>query len=468
MPTSDSEPSTQHRSPLAGLLEELQFGLFRLDAAGRVTEWNDAATRITGHRAAELIGRSCELLDGSSAHGGASCFGAVVRWLAAASTPGLTFAGALQGRSGRAVPVEGAVRLERADDGRVLGATGAIRSTAAARPPVASGDGVPGIVGDSAAMREVARRIRLAAQSDVTTLVRGESGTGKELVARALHELSARRNGPFVAVNIAALPENMLEAELFGHEKGAFTGAVRDRPGLLEAAHGGTLFLDEVAELQPQFQVKLLRALQEREVRRVGGDRPLRFDARLVTATNRDLDAMLRDGRLREDFYYRIKVYEIVVPALRDRLDDLPELVDWFVHRQNQRTGRRLTGVSPAALRALLQHHWPGNVRELQNAVEHAFVMAQGARIELSDLPEHARHDEAPTVRDAHRTAARVGNGDPRFSPAEQRERAQVLAELDAHDWNRVETALALGYSRVTLWKKMRKYGIDEGVFRRR
>ncbi|MEZ6035872.1 MAG: sigma 54-interacting transcriptional regulator [Planctomycetota bacterium] len=455
MSSPSRTPASTPQQPLGELLEDLQFGLFRLDAAGCISEWSPAATRITGHRAAEVAGRSCELLEI-----GSSCFGAVVRWLSAAATPSLNFVGALQGRSGRAVPVEGAARLERDADGRVTGALVAFRSTAATLPPPPSGDAIPGLVGDSAAMREVARRVRLAAQSDVTTLIRGESGTGKELVARALHDLSARRSGPFVAVNIAALPDNMLEAELFGHQKGSFTGAVRDRPGLLEAADGGTLFLDEVAELQPQFQVKLLRALQEREVRRVGGDQALHFDARLVTATNRDLDAMLHDGALREDFYYRIKVYEISMPALRDRLEDLPALVDWFVHRQNERSGRKLGGASPAAVRALLQHHWPGNVRELQNAIEHAFVMAQGARIEVQDLPEQPRHDASPSPR--------IAGGDPRFSPAEQRERAQVLAELDAHDWNRVDTAQALGYSRVTLWKKMRKYGIDEGVFRRR
>jgi DNA-binding NtrC family response regulator len=242
------------------------------------------------------------------------------------------------------------------------------------------------VVGQSRAMRTVLEQVRAVADSDASVLLLGESGTGKELVARALHWSSARRTGPVVPVNCAAVPESLLESELFGHEKGAFTGADRKRPGLFAAAHGGTLFLDEVGDLPPATQAKLLRAIQDKAVRPVGGSEDIQLDLRLVTATNRDLVAHVQDGRFREDLYYRLAVIPIRLPALRERPEDTPLLAEHFLRSAAARLGKRLAGFTDEALQWMREHRWPGNVRELENAVERAAVLASGPSVTLADL----------------------------------------------------------------------------------
>jgi PAS domain S-box-containing protein len=299
------------------------------------------------------------------------------------------------------------------------------------------------LVGRSLPMQEVYRRLRLAAQSDVTVLLTGESGTGKELAAAAVHSLSDRRGKAFVAVNCSAIPEPLLESELFGHVKGAFTGAVRDKSGLFQAAEGGTLFLDEVAEMSPSLQVKVLRALQEREVRRVGDERVIKVDARIITATNRDLKILIEQGGLRQDFYYRIAVFPIEMPSLRERRDDIPLLVQHFVSEIAGRKGTPPPKVSPEALRALMEYGWPGNVRELRNAVEHAFVTQAEGMLTPGDLPREIR--SRPTAAAPEPEAV---------------EEQRILDALEKAKGNRSKAARALGMSRVTLWKKMQKMGL--------
>jgi len=300
------------------------------------------------------------------------------------------------------------------------------------------------LVGKSALMHEVFRKLRLAAQSDVTVLLTGESGTGKELAASAIHSLSERKDKPFVAINCAAIPEALLESELFGHVKGAFTGAVRDRNGLFQTADGGTLFLDEVAELPPQLQVKVLRALQEREVRRVGDERVTKVDVRIVAATNRDLKSWIDRGALRQDFYYRLAVFPIHLPALRERRDDLPLLTEHFVAQFARERGKSVTGVSPGALRAILAYDWPGNVRELRNALERAFVTVSGDSVTAADLP--------PEVA--------LKNGAAPVEGSDQALRERILDALSQCRGNRSKAARLLGVSRVTLWKWMRKLAL--------
>lgn len=233
-----------------------------------------------------------------------------------------------------------------------------------------------GIIGNSAPMQEVYKLIRQVAASNATVLLRGESGTGKELVARAIHRNSSRAKGPFVAVSCAALPETLLESELFGHEKNAFTGATSQKQGRFELAHQGTLFLDEIAEISPAVQVKLLRVLQEREFERVGGTKPIKVDVRLIAATNKDLRQLVERKAFREDLYYRLHVIEIYLPPLRDRREDIPLLVEHFLNRFNQQNGRRLKGATPEAMELLMRYDWPGNVRELENTVERAVVLS--------------------------------------------------------------------------------------------
>lgn len=308
-----------------------------------------------------------------------------------------------------------------------------------------------GLIGDGDAIRDVVRRVTLAAKNDVDVLIVGESGTGKELAARALHALSDRAARPFLAINCAAIPETLLESELFGHVKGAFTGADRDKVGLFEAASGGTLFLDEIGDVPPMVQVKLLRVLQEREVTRVGETAPRPIDVRLVTATNRDMAKLVVEDKIRRDFFFRIRVFEVRMPALRERRADIPELVDHFRRACNERHGLAIESIGDDAMRTLMNYPWPGNVRELQNAIQHAFIVADGATIAAEHLPPEVLD---PSLHPGGLLPA------PSWTPEQEAERDEILAALEATDWNRTEAAARLGVSRVTLWKKMRRFDI--------
>jgi DNA-binding NtrC family response regulator len=312
--------------------------------------------------------------------------------------------------------------------------------------PAAAVRTMAGVVAQSAEMARVLDLARRVAQVDTTVLITGESGVGKERVARAIHDESARTAGPFVAINCGAVPETLLESELFGHAKGSFTGATQDRPGLFEAAHNGTLLLDEIGEVPPAMQVKLLRVLQEREVRRVGENRARPVNVRVLAATNRDLVEEIRAARFRQDLYYRLRVVELRVPPLRERRDDILPLARLFLAAAGERIGRPGLTFSPAAAQQLLRHTWPGNVRELENAVERAAVLATKARIDVEDLPEDLRVMPAPH-----------GGGDP-CSLAEV-ERQHILAVLQAVGGNRAKAASTLGIGTATLYRKLKEYG---------
>ena len=305
-----------------------------------------------------------------------------------------------------------------------------------------------GMVIASEAMRRVVELARRVGQVDSTVLVTGESGVGKERVARLIHDSSTRTGGPFVAINCGAVPEGLLESELFGHARGAFTGAAQDRPGLFEAAQGGTLFLDEIGEVSPAMQVKLLRALQEHEVRRVGENRNRKVDARVVAATNRDLAAEVHAARFRQDLYYRLRVIEIRVPPLRERRDDILPLARTFLVEAGERLGRRVGGFTPAAAQQLVRHDWPGNVRELENAVERAVVLARAHRIDVGDLPEE--------VGLALPVVAAAGS----VRTLREIERDYIAAVLRANDGNRTRTAQQLAIGAATLYRKIKEYGL--------
>ena len=305
-----------------------------------------------------------------------------------------------------------------------------------------------GIVARSPAMRATLDLARRLAKVDSTVLITGESGSGKERVARCLHRNSPRKEGPFLAVNCGAIAETLLESELFGHAKGAFTGADRDREGLFEAARGGTLLLDEVGETPPSMQVKLLRVLQEREIRRVGEVRNRSIDVRVLAATHRDLAAEIAAGSFREDLYYRLRVVEIPVPAARQRKEDLLDLARFFLSRAAERLQRRVLGFSPRAADRLLTYSWPGNVRELENAVERAVILCQGTRIEPEDLPAEVR-ERSP--------ASAIPPG---VRPLEDVERDHIRAALESNGGHREKTAAQLGIGTATLYRKLNKYGL--------
>ncbi|MCB9685627.1 MAG: sigma-54-dependent Fis family transcriptional regulator [Alphaproteobacteria bacterium] len=316
------------------------------------------------------------------------------------------------------------------------------------------------IIGSTPQMREVFRLVDKVAASPTTVLITGESGTGKELVARALHEKSERRDAPFIQVNCGAIPETLFEAELFGYEKGAFTGAVGSKPGRFELAHGGTLFLDEIGELPRDLQVKLLRALQERRIDRVGGVKPIEVDVRVVAATNVDLQKAVEDGRFRNDLYYRLSVFPIHLPSLRERVDDLPILVEHFLRQFSTRLGKSVTRVSPDALAALLEHPWPGNIRELENLVERAVLLTESDTVTLADLPA-LRRGSGPAL-DGEELDALDLKEYVRVHLA-RIERARIQRVLQVEDGNVTRAARRLGISRKSLQTKMKEYGLRDG-----
>jgi two-component system response regulator HydG len=308
-------------------------------------------------------------------------------------------------------------------------------------------------IGTARRFVEVLQLAEQVAPTDSTVLVLGESGTGKEVVARYIHELSERSEGPFVSINCGALPETLLESELFGHVKGSFTGAVRDKDGLFAAARGGTFFLDEIAEMTPATQVKLLRVLQEREALPVGGTEPIQVDVRVIAATNRDLDDEMRAGRFRSDLYYRLNVIALWLPPLRDRSEDIPRFVDACLERMAQDRKQPPRRLAAGALEVLLAYDWPGNVRELENALEHAVLVSQSDEIGADALPERVR---------APRAAPLISERPPTNPTLEAVERAYIMWVLQAEGGNKTRTAEVLGIDPSTLYRKLSRYETGE------
>ena len=308
-----------------------------------------------------------------------------------------------------------------------------------------------GIVGDSPKMRQVYALMQPAVGSDITVLIRGESGTGKELVAKAFHYTGPRKTGPFLAINCSAVTDTLIESELFGHERGAFTGAIRQNIGFFERATGGTIFLDEIGDMPLALQTKLLRVLQEREILRVGGTTPIPVDVRVIAATNRDLEAAVKAGAFREDLFYRLAVFPVVIPPLRERRDDIPLLADHFLRKHAERLGKTICGFSRAALHTVLQYDWPGNVRELENTIERAVLLEMTEVLQAGSLP-YDLSSTAAAERDASSPSA--------ILPLQDVERQAIAQALEVLAWNVGDAALALGVNRVTLYRKLKKYDL--------
>jgi len=316
-----------------------------------------------------------------------------------------------------------------------------------------------GIIGESRPMKDLFDLIEKVGPSPTTVLITGESGTGKELVARALHQRSPRADGPFIQINCGAIPENLFEAELFGYEKGSFTGAVTSKPGRFEIADGGSLFLDEVGELPKDMQVKILRALQERRIDRVGGLQSHQVDVRVIAATNVDLGKAVEKGTFREDLFYRLNVIPIHLPPLRDRVDDIPLLVEHFLHRFNERLGKEVRRVAPDAMAALLEHPWPGNIRELENLMERSVLLSEGDTIHLADLPGLRRGAVATTDGE---DIDDMGLKEYVRVHTAKLERTRIQRVLEAEDGNVTRAARRLGISRKSLQTKMKEYGLRD------
>ena len=306
------------------------------------------------------------------------------------------------------------------------------------------------IIGKSEEMQKVFERVRKVANSDSTILINGESGTGKELVAKSIHYQSRRSKNSFVSINCGALPENLLESELFGHRKGSFTGAIREKDGLFKVACGGTFFLDEVGETSPAIQVKLLRVLQEREIIPVGGTRPIKVDVRLIAATNADLEENVKNGSFRPDLYYRLNVIPIRIPPLRKRQSDIPLLVDHFLKRASEKTKQKKT-ISKKALELMVEYDWPGNVRELENIVERAIVLQEGHKIHPHDLPDKIRF---------HSRSSRNIVLDDTQMTLQELEKEYVISVLDETGWQKKKASEILGINASTLYRKIQRYGL--------
>ena len=443
------------------ILDAVGDGIFTIDERLRVMQFNRAAEEITGFSRDEALGMPCleifqQILFGQE------CL--VCRAMEKQEYVRLVEREITRkdGRR-RLVLVTTTPMLDA--EGRRTGVVVVFRDIQELRELTEQARGRAGfesLIGKNHRMQQIYHLIEQVADSAASVLIEGESGTGKELVARAIHRKSPRANKLFVAVSCAALAESLLESELFGHVKGAFTGAVTAKVGRFELANGGTLFLDEIGDISPAIQVKLLRFLQEHTFERVGDSHPRTVDVRIIAATNRDLRHLIAEGKFRDDLYYRLKVIPISVPPLRERREDIPLVVAYFVERFRRETRKPITEVTPDAMSALLDYSWPGNVRELENAVEHAFVRCTGTEIAPAHLP--------PEIRGTRRLAQTEGESrvqDEETSPGpaartatELSERERIIQALNETGWNRAEVARRLGLSRVTLWRKIRQYGI--------
>ncbi len=443
------------------VIDTMLEGLMLVDPDGRIVFVNRAFEQLSGYRLDELVGKSCEVI------GCDTCFG--TRAEGKDKYCALFKEGDVRRRKcvfkrkdGAAVHVLKNAATIKDQNGKVVGG---VENMTDLSPLVAQEqvitqlrkqlqgmDGFHGMLGNSLPMLKVFDLITSAASSEAPVIIYGESGTGKEMVAAAVHRLGARNNGPYIKVNCAALNENLLESELFGHVKGAFTGAEQNRIGRFEAADKGDIFLDEIGDLPMATQTKLLRVVQEKEFERVGDHKPISLDVRVIAATNKNLEKLMEEELFREDLYYRLNVIPIYLPPLRARREDVPVLTEAFIQRLQLKTGKSITGIGKDAMEQLLAYDWPGNVRELINAVEYAFVLCQQGEITCEHLPAKIGAGAAPDA---------VARPEQMPGVAQQEERRKLLKALQESGGNKTAAARLLGVSRVTVWKRLKKHNIQ-------
>jgi PAS domain S-box-containing protein len=427
------------------IFDSISDGVFTTDRECRITSFNRAAERISGFSREQAIGSFCfdifrtQLCNQRCA-------------LRTTLTNGEHVANvrvSIITRDGRKLPISVTTSILRDADGRVIGAVEFFRDLSELEhleQRIQRYTGIGNMVSANEEMQRILALLPDVAVSECSVLIQGPSGTGKELIAQALHNLSPRRKGPFIKLNCGALPENLLESELFGYEKGAFTDAKQSKPGHFQMAHGGTLLLDEIGEMPLSLQVKLFRVLSSGEFSPLGSVKVHKVDARVVACTNRHLEDMIEEGSFREELFYRVNVVNVSLPALKDRPEDIPLLTDYFVTKFRERRGKSITRVSPEVVSLLRRYEFPGNVRELENAIEHAFVMCRSEQIEIEHLPQKIQ-DSAHSPR--------------RSAVTEKSERAIIEESLERNNWNRQTTARELDMHRSTLWRKIRQYGLE-------
>jgi len=446
---SEGEGADRSTGLFSVILDSIADGVFTVDGEWRVTSFNRAAEQITGIPREEAIGRPC-----------CDVFRANICETSCALRQTMETGKAIVNRTvyivkadGKEIPISVSTALLRDERGRVIGGVETFRDLSLVeelRKELAGRYTFADIVSKSRQMLRLFQILPEIAASGSTVLVEGESGTGKELFARAIHNLSPRKDGRFVVVNCGALPDSLLESELFGYKAGAFTDARKDKPGRFALAEGGTIFLDEIGEVSPALQVRLLRVLQERTYEPLGGTEPVKADVRVIAATNRNLLDLVNEGKFRLDLYYRVNVVRIVLPPLRERREDIPLLIDHFIERFNKLRGKDITGVSQSVLEILMRHDFPGNVRELENIIEHAFVLCPRGTIEREHLPDSLRAKTAPMPQ-VHDPAATLKEAEKRL----------MIEALQRNKWNRLAAARELGIHKSTLFRKIRSLGIE-------
>lgn len=434
---------------LQAILNSIADGVFTVDTDFKISSFNPAAERITGYKLDQVIGKPCHSVF-QSEFCRKNC---PLRRTIETGESISNFEMEIINSKGDLVPVSVSTALLVDEEGEIVGGVETFRDLSVLknlRRELGELYSFSNIVGKNVKMKEIYHLIEIVSQTTSTVLIQGETGTGKDLIARAIHYNSPRRSGPFVKVSCAALPETLLESELFGHKRGAFTGAIRDKPGRFSLANRGTIFLDEVAEIPIAVQAKLLRVLEEQEFEPLGSTSSVKVDVRIIAATNRDLKEAIKEGKFREDLYYRLNVVTIPIPPLRERSDDIPLLIGHFIEKYNRKLGKRITSVSQEAMDLLLDYDWPGNVRQLEHAIEHAFIHCKTDVIQVEHLPEEIKPERTKPT------------GVPVKKPfsLQDMERETILEALRANDWSKEATAHALGISRTTLWRKMKKYEI--------
>lgn len=439
----------KYLSPTEAILESISDGVFTVDMDWCVTSFNRAAEEITGVSRREATGRRCSEVFRSSMCGDDCALQQTLK----TGKPVIGKSGYIIDADGNRIPISISTAVLKDSDGRLIGGAETFRDLSeveALRRELEGKFRAGDLVSRSPLMQKVFEVLPAIAASPSTVLILGETGTGKELVARTIHELSPVCQGPFVAVNCSALPDTLLESELFGYKAGAFTGANKDKPGRFSLARRGTLFLDEIGEISPALQVRLLRVLQERTYEPLGSTRSEMTDARIIVATNKDLAEQTRKGVFREDLYYRVNVVRVELPPLRRRKEDIPLLVEQFIKRFNRLQGKAIEGIEAETLSLLMAHHWPGNVRELENVIERSFIMCGGGLIGIGHLPEELT---------AHCKSAGVGS-DVR-SAHDLLDTRSIHAALERNDYNRLAAAKELGVHKTTLLRRMKKLGIS-------
>ncbi len=428
------------------ILDSLAEGVFTIDLNWQITSFNRAAELITGIRREDAIGRQCfEVFRADVCE-----TGCMLRRTIETQNPISNMPVHIYRADKKRIPISVSTTLLRDADGKVVGGVETFQDISAIKElqkALGRQHSFEDIVSKNPRMFQIFSLLPQVAESGSTVLIEGASGTGKELIARAIHHHSLHRKGPFVAVNCGALPDTLIESELFGYKAGAFTDARRDTPGRFALAQNGTIFLDEIGDISPAVQVRLLRVLQEKVYEPLGSGKPVPTNARVIAATHRNLNLLVREEKFREDLYFRINVFKIVLPTLSERREDIPLLVDCFIERFNHQRGRTVAGVSREAMSALMLHDWPGNVRELENAIEHAFVLCREEILRLADLPEHL-HPVGNT--------AITSNG----MTLQSIEKAAIQQALRRHGGKKVATARELGVDKNTLRRKMIRLGI--------